>query len=97
MEYVDAQWEQARIESRIAELIAAVPKVGVAYVGTFVVGRLAHSYYATGRRPPKEAVARFQAQALAQLQAVFGRPASRQRPPGELPAGPPDQPDRPAR
>lgn len=77
--------------------IAAVPKVGVAYVGTFVVGRLAHYYYATGRRPPKEAVARFQAQALAQLQTFLGRPASRQWPTGELPPGPPDRPDRPAR
>ena len=45
-------------------VIAGLPKAAVAFAGTFVVGQLAHYYYATGRRPTAEQAARLQAQAV---------------------------------
>jgi uncharacterized protein (DUF697 family) len=42
--------------------IGGLPKAVVAYGGTYAVGEMARYYYSTGRRPPPELVARFQAE-----------------------------------
>jgi uncharacterized protein (DUF697 family) len=41
-------------------LVGGIPKVGIAYAGTYAVGQMARYYYATGRRPSPELVQRFQ-------------------------------------
>jgi uncharacterized protein (DUF697 family) len=43
--------------------IAAVPKTAIAFVGTYVVGQVAHYYYRWNRRPSKEMVRRFAGEA----------------------------------
>jgi uncharacterized protein (DUF697 family) len=43
-------------------VIGGLPKAVVAYGGTYAVGEMARYYYSTGRRPPPELVARFQAE-----------------------------------
>ena len=43
-------------------LVGGLPKAAVAYAGTYAVGEMARYYYNTGRRPPPELVARFQAE-----------------------------------
>lgn len=42
-------------------VVGGLPKAAVAYAGTYVVGQMARYYYATGRRPSPELIARFQA------------------------------------
>ena len=42
--------------------VGGLPKAAVAYGGTYAVGEMARYYYSTGRRPPPELVARFQAE-----------------------------------
>lgn len=44
--------------------VAAVPKTAVAYVGTWVVGRIAATYYARGLRPGKALLASFRDEGL---------------------------------
>lgn len=39
--------------------IGAIPKTGVAFGGTYIVGKLAEYYYATGLKPPPGAARRF--------------------------------------
>lgn len=43
-------------------LFAAVPKMAVAYVGTFVVGHAARYYYDEGRRPPRSLIQEYGAE-----------------------------------
>ncbi|HEY3083760.1 MAG TPA: hypothetical protein VGM69_28025 [Chloroflexota bacterium] len=40
-------------------LVSAVPKAGIAFAGTYVVGQSAHYYYRWGRRPRRETLERF--------------------------------------
>ncbi len=57
-------------------MVGAAPKTAVAFVGTFVVGQIARFYYEHGRRPTREAVARFRdegARLFAQLATRLGR------------------------
>ncbi|MFN0073663.1 MAG: hypothetical protein ACKVVP_19455 [Chloroflexota bacterium] len=53
--------------------ISAVPKTFVAYVGTYVVGQMAHFYYREGRRPSPEVLDRIRQEGLALAGKFFGR------------------------
>jgi uncharacterized protein (DUF697 family) len=50
---------------------AVAPKVAVAYVGTYVVGKAAQNYYRIGQRPSPELLENFQREALEQLQTLL--------------------------
>ena len=51
--------------------LAIAPKVAIAYVGTFVVGKAAQYYYRVGQRPSPELLEHFQREALDQFQALL--------------------------
>jgi uncharacterized protein (DUF697 family) len=51
--------------------LAIAPKVGVAYVGTYVVGKTAQYYYRVGQRPSPELLDRFRHEAVSQLQTLI--------------------------
>jgi uncharacterized protein (DUF697 family) len=51
--------------------LAAAPKVAVAYVGTYVVGKAAQYYYRAGRRPSVDMLEHFQREAIDQLGALL--------------------------
>jgi len=55
--------------------MAAVPKTAVAFVGTYVIGRCAQFYYATGRRPSQAALRAYSAEGT-DLWAELFRPAA---------------------
>lgn len=40
-------------------ILAAAPKMAIAYVGTYVVGQAASFYYAEGKKPPRAAISAF--------------------------------------
>jgi uncharacterized protein (DUF697 family) len=63
---------------------ALAPKVGVAYIGTYVVGELASLYYQSGVRPSPERVRQIEADARDALTQVWHR----LRPGKGTPAGP---------
>lgn len=52
--------------------VGAVPKIVIAYAGTYVVGMGALFYYQEGRRPPKAVWRSFQLQALERLKDIRG-------------------------
>ncbi|MBI3976727.1 MAG: hypothetical protein HY331_00950 [Chloroflexi bacterium] len=54
-------------------LVGAVPKVLIAYTGTFVVGEMAAFYYATGERPTRDLMDRWYRQAIERVR--LGLPA----------------------
>lgn len=60
-------------------LLGAVPKVMVAYAGTYTVGRAAQYYYEEGRRPTRADWDRFYRQAVARWQALRAARGRRQR------------------
>jgi uncharacterized protein (DUF697 family) len=51
--------------------LAIAPKVAVAYVGTYVVGKAAQYYYRVGKRPSAETLEYFQREALEQFRSVL--------------------------
>ena len=51
--------------------LTIAPKVAVAYVGTYVVGKAAQYYYRVGKRPSVETLEHFQREALEQLRSVL--------------------------
>jgi uncharacterized protein (DUF697 family) len=53
--------------------MALVPKVVVAYAGTFVVGEMARYYYRYGRRPPPGLVRELSAEGLRLARSTLGR------------------------
>lgn len=53
--------------------VSAVPKTAVAYVGTYLVGEIAHYYYRYGQRPPPAAVQRFREEGARLFRAAAGR------------------------
>ncbi|MCS7001295.1 MAG: hypothetical protein NZ518_00450 [Dehalococcoidia bacterium] len=55
--------------------LGIVPKVAIAYVGTYVTGQVAAYYFDTGRTPPKELSRRFVAEAWEQLRKLGVRPS----------------------
>ncbi|HLZ09305.1 MAG TPA: hypothetical protein VKT80_11995, partial [Chloroflexota bacterium] len=57
--------------SLIPSPLAIAPKVAVAYIGTFVVGKAAQYYYRVGQRPSPELLEHFQREALDQLQSLL--------------------------
>jgi|SRR5581483_538140 len=72
--------------SALPAIAALAPKVGIAYVGTYVVGALASAYYARGLRPSPEQVREIEAEAKQALTEVWhrlrpARPASSSEPP----------------
>lgn len=60
-------------------LLGAVPKVMVAYAGTYTVGRAAQYYYEEGRRPTRADWDRFYRQAVARWQAMRAARGGRRR------------------
>jgi uncharacterized protein (DUF697 family) len=69
-------------------LISAVPKVMIAYTGTFVVGRAALFYYEQGRRPTRADWDEFYRQALTTMRSLWSRlrPAGREHRSRDVPA-----------
>jgi uncharacterized protein (DUF697 family) len=68
-------------------IVSAVPKTMVAYVGTHTVGRAAHYYYASGRRPPEAVLNNFRREAVQLAKRIVPRPPDRvEAPPPALPA-----------
>lgn len=53
--------------------VSAVPKAGVAYVGTYTVGQIARFYYDSGYRPPPDAARRFRDQGVRLFKGVGER------------------------
>ncbi|MCS6802732.1 MAG: hypothetical protein RMM58_00630 [Chloroflexota bacterium] len=53
--------------------LGIVPKVAIAYIGTYVEGRTAQYYFLTGAPPPQELVSRFLAEAKGAAQRVLLR------------------------
>lgn len=53
--------------------ISAVPKTLVAYVGTYVVGQMAHIYYREGKRASPEMMDRIRREGLALARRIFSR------------------------
>jgi len=43
--------------------VSAIPKAAVAFIGTYLIGRAAQCYYATGRKPSRAEMARYSAEA----------------------------------
>lgn len=76
-------------------LIGAVPKVAIAYSGTYVVGRMAEYYYRFGQRPTGEVTRHWTAEALGAIRnllpggqrEVNGAPALPEAGPKWLPPG----------
>lgn len=60
-----------QLAALIPGLIGAVPKVLIAYTGTYTVGRAAQYYYEEGHRPTKADWDRFYQQAMRRWQAVW--------------------------
>jgi uncharacterized protein (DUF697 family) len=56
--------------------LGAIPKIAIAYAGTFVVGQSAAYYYNEGRKPPRELVRSFYETAVARTKSlrIFGFP-----------------------
>jgi uncharacterized protein (DUF697 family) len=68
-------------------LLGAVPKVLIAYVGTYTIGKAAAYYYQEGRRPPKALVQSFYRDAIARARRLQAYVPSRfRRQPPALPA-----------
>jgi uncharacterized protein (DUF697 family) len=53
--------------------LGAVPKTLVAYVGTYVVGQIAHYYYREGRRPSPEMLDQIRRDGLSLARKIFSR------------------------
>jgi uncharacterized protein (DUF697 family) len=53
--------------------LGAVPKTLVAYVGTYVVGQIAHYYYREGRRPSPEVLDQIRREGLSLARKMFNR------------------------
>jgi uncharacterized protein (DUF697 family) len=53
--------------------LGAVPKTLVAYVGTYVVGQIAHYYYREGRRPSPEVLNQIRRDGLDMARKIFHR------------------------
>jgi uncharacterized protein (DUF697 family) len=53
--------------------LGAVPKTLVAYVGTYVVGQIAHYYYREGRRPSPEILDQIRRDGLSLARTIFHR------------------------
>jgi hypothetical protein len=51
-------------------LLAVAPRVGVAFVGTYVLGEAGQYYYRWGQRPPPELIERFRREALAHVETI---------------------------
>jgi uncharacterized protein (DUF697 family) len=54
-------------------LLAAAPKMAIAYVGTYVAGQAARYYYDEGRRPPRHLLERFGAEGSKRFRDVLAR------------------------
>jgi uncharacterized protein (DUF697 family) len=68
-------------------LLGAVPKVLIAYAGTYTVGKAAAYYYQEGRKPPKELAQTFYHEAIARVRGLQEHlPARFRRRPKALPA-----------
>jgi uncharacterized protein (DUF697 family) len=50
------------VAGMLPTLVAAAPKMAVAYVGTYVAGQAARYYYDQGRRPPRQLLSAFAAE-----------------------------------
>lgn len=60
--------------------LGGLSKVAVAYVGTYTVGQMARFYYAEGKRPSAELVARFQAEGTRRFAEVVERLRGKAKP-----------------
>jgi uncharacterized protein (DUF697 family) len=60
-------------------VVAAVPKTMVAFIGTYTVGRAAHYYYASGRRPPEALLQNFRREAARLGKRIVPRPRHREQ------------------
>jgi uncharacterized protein (DUF697 family) len=72
-----------------------VPKVAVSYTGTYVIGQSAHQYFALGRKPTRDDITRWTAQARERLGGVLSALTRRRAGDKAAPAGalPPPAPD----
>ncbi len=70
---------------------ALAPRVGIAYVGTYLVGALASAYYARGLRPSPEQVREIEAEAKQALASVWHRLRPGYSAPHAWPPAPPSQ------
>jgi hypothetical protein len=61
------RWAARTLVSLLPPPISIAPRVGIAFVGTFVVGRAAQYYYEQGRRPPPDLLESFAREAASRF------------------------------
>jgi hypothetical protein len=64
------RWAARTLVSLLPSPLSVAPRVAVAYVGTYVVGRAAAYYYELGRRPPPDLLEGFAREAASQIDVV---------------------------
>jgi hypothetical protein len=61
------RWAARALISLLPTPLSVAPRVGIAYVGTYVMGRAAAYYYEVGRRPPPDLLDTFAREAASQF------------------------------
>jgi hypothetical protein len=61
------RWVARALVTLLPSPLSIAPRIGVAYVGTYVVGRAAAYYYDQGHRPPPDLLEGFAREATTQL------------------------------
>jgi uncharacterized protein (DUF697 family) len=64
-----------------------LPRVAIAFAGTYATGRAVDGYYRFGKKPSKDQVSAYYKQALDQIRSRFGKPKSLAEPDAMAPPG----------